>query len=121
MSGSEKLEIDKAPSSFQTVKVKGLSSLQSLLFELEKLPGLGPKSAQRLVQHLLKLNSQDIKKLSTSLLEMKSKIKKCKQCFHLTEDKELCFFCQDGSRASDILCVVEQPFDVFRIEQSGVF
>ena len=101
--------------------MKGLNSLQSLLFELEKLPGLGPKSAQRLVQHLLKVSSEDIKKLSHSLKEMKSKIKKCNQCFHLTQDKDLCSFCEDISRASDVLCVVEQPFDVFRIEQSGVF
>ena len=101
--------------------MKGLNSLQTLLFELEKLPGLGPKSAQRLVQYFLKVQNEEIKKLSSSLLEMKSKIKKCKQCFHLTQDKELCFFCEDSSRTPDILCVVEQAFDVFRIEQSGVF
>lgn len=101
--------------------MRGLSSLQTLVFELEKLPGLGPRSAQRLAQHLLGAKDEDIKRLSYSLLEIKNKIKKCVHCFHLTQDKEICSFCDDSSRASDVLCVVEQPFDVFRIEKSGVF
>ena len=101
--------------------MKGLPSLQCLLFELQKLPGLGPRSAQRLVQHLLKAKDQDIKQLSRSLLEIKSKIKKCVECFNLTQEQGLCFFCEDKSRNSELLCVVEQPFDVFRIEDCGIF
>ncbi len=101
--------------------MKGLPSLQTLLSELEKLPGLGPRSAQRLAQHLFKAKDQDIQQLSRSLLEIKSKIKKCLECFHFTQDQDLCSFCGDESRRPEALCVVEQPFDVFRIERCGVF
>ena len=101
--------------------MKELSSLQSLLFELEKLPGLGPRSARRLAQHFLKTKDQDIKKLSQSLLDIKNRIKLCTSCFHFTQDKDICSFCEDPSRKSDVLCVVEQPFDVFRVEECGQF
>ena len=101
--------------------MKGLPSLQALLFELQKLPGVGPRSAQRLAQHLLKAREQDIQQLSHSLLDLKSKIKKCPECFHFTQGREICCFCEDESRYSDVLCVVEQPFDVFRIENCGIF
>ena len=101
--------------------MKGLPSLTSLLFELQKLPGVGPTSARRLAQHLLQATEQDINQLSRSLLDIKQKIKKCSQCFIFTQEQELCPFCDDASRNSDLLCVVEQAFDVFRIEKSGVF
>ena len=101
--------------------MKGLPSLKSLLFELEKLPGIGPRNAQRLTQHLLKTRDQDIQQLARSLMDLKSKIKKCVQCFNFTQEKELCSFCEDKSRNSDLLCVVEQAFDVFRIEKCGIF
>ena len=100
--------------------MKGLPSLQSLIFELQKLPGVGPRNAQRLAQHLLKTKDQDIKQLSRSLLDL-SKIKKCVQCFNLTQEREFCPICEDTSRNSDLLCVVEQAFDVFRIENCGNF
>ena len=98
-----------------------MASLQSLLFELQKLPGVGPRSAQRLAQHLLKANEKDIKLLSQSLLNIKNKIKKCKKCFNFTEDESLCAVCEDATRQPNSLCIVEQPFDVFRIENCGVF
>jgi len=101
--------------------MKGLPSLQALLFELQKLPGVGPRSAQRLAQHLLKVKDQDIQQLSRSLLDLKDKIKRCEECFHFTQDREICSFCEDESRHPEILCVVEQPFDVFRIENCGIF
>ena len=101
--------------------MKGLPTLQSLLFELQKLPGVGPSSARRLAQYLLKTKDQDIKQLSRLLLDLKSKIQKCPQCFNLTEKQGLCSLCEDPLRQSDLLCVVEQPFDVFRIESCGIF
>lgn len=101
--------------------MKGLPSLQSLLFELKKLPGIGPRSAQRLVQYLLNTKNQDIQQLSRSLLDLKDKIRKCVKCFNFTQEQELCSFCSDKSRTSDMLCVVEQAFDVFRIENCGSF
>lgn len=100
--------------------MKGLPSLQSLLFELQKLPGVGPRSAQRLAQYLLRATDHDVKQLSRSLLDLE-KIKKCVECFNFTQGKDICFFCEDKSRNSDLLCVVEQSFDVFRIEKCGIF
>ena len=95
--------------------------MQSLIFELKKLPGVGPRSAERLAQHLLKAQDQDISKLSQLMESLKSKIKTCSECFNLTQNKELCSFCEDSSRDPQILCVVEQAFDVFRIENCGIF
>ena len=99
--------------------MKGLPLLQSLLFELKKLPGIGPRSAERLVQHFLKTGDQE--PLSSLLSELKQKIKKCKECFSFTQEKELCSFCEDSSRNSKLICVVEQAFDVFRVESCGIF
>ena len=99
--------------------MKGLPLIQSLLFELTKLPGVGPRSAERLVQHFLKTGDQKV--LSSLLLELKSKIKKCRECFSFTQEKDICSFCEDSSRDSEILCVVEQSFDLFRIENCGIF
>ena len=99
--------------------MKGLPLLKSLLFELKKLPGVGPRGAERLVQYFLKTGDQE--SLSSLLLELKHKIKKCKECFNFTQEKELCSFCEDKSRDPELICVVEQAFDIFRIESCGTF
>ena len=99
--------------------MKGLPLLQSLLFELKKLPGVGPRGAERLVQHFLKTGDQEA--LSLLLLELQRKIKKCKECFSFTQEKEFCAICEDESRDPEIICVVEQAFDVFRVESCGIF
>lgn len=101
--------------------MKSIPSLRALLFELQKLPGIGPRSAQRLAQHLLKTNEADIKNLAQALVHLKTKIKKCSQCFNLTESPSLCSICEDQTRNAKLLCVVEEPFDIFRIEHCGVF
>jgi len=101
--------------------MKSIPSLQALLFELQKLPGIGPRSAQRLAQYLLKSKEQDIKVLSKALVNLKTKIKKCKECFNFTEEHDLCSICQNPHRNSKILCVVEQAFDVLRVENCGIF
>ena len=97
-----------------------IAHLQSLLFELKKLPGIGPRSAERMVQHFLKSKDQDLKQLSKLLAELKSKVKPCSRCFSFTEE-ELCFICQDPLRNSGLICVVEQAFDVFRMEKGTSF
>ena len=109
----------KAKRNLEIKEMKGLPLLQSLLFELKKLPGVGPRGAERLVQYLLKTGDQET--LSSLLLELKHKIKKCKECFNFTQEKELCAFCEDPSRDSHLICVVEQAFDIFRIEACGIF
>ena len=101
--------------------MKELPSLRALLFELEKLPGCGPRSARRLAEHFLRTVGSDVSKLSEALINLKKKISKCPLCFHFTEEENLCYFCQDETRKKDVLCVVEHPFDIFRIERCGHF
>ncbi|MBC6414846.1 MAG: recombination protein RecR [Bdellovibrionales bacterium] len=98
-----------------------LPHLQSLLFELKKIPSVGPRSAERMVQYFLKTKNSDLQQLSKLLTELKHKIKTCSQCFVFTQEEDLCSFCKDNSRKSEILCVVEQAFDVFRMESCGSF
>ena len=101
--------------------MQSLPALKSLIFELSKLPGIGPVSAQRISRHLLNWKAEDVKKLSESLLQLKDKITKCSSCFAFAEERKLCSFCEDSSRNPHLLCVVEQPFDVFRVESCGAF
>ena len=101
--------------------MKSVPSLQALLFELQKLPGVGPRSAQRLAQYILKTNEKDIFALCRSLNNLKTKVVKCIKCFSFTENNSLCSICEDSQRDSHLLCVVEQPFDVLKVENCGVY
>lgn len=101
--------------------MKPLPSLQALLFELQKLPGVGPRTARRLAQHILRAGAREASALAKTLCDLQKNIKKCPQCFQLTEEEDFCAICLDKSRDPEVLCVVEQPFDVFRIESSGAF
>ena len=101
--------------------MKALPHLQSLIFELKKLPGIGPRSAERLAGHLLKSSDQDLKNLAKLMDSLKQTIKTCPQCFCMTQNENFCAFCEDEGRDPQILCVVEQAFDVFRIENCGIF
>lgn len=100
--------------------MKFTPSLKKLLYELEKLPGVGRKSAQRLAQHIVKTDSVSVKSLSEALIELKNKLKKCEACFNFTENK-LCYICEDTSRDKSLLCIVEQAFDVTRVEHCGAY
>lgn len=114
-------DIDKISIFFKLLIMKDLPVLKDLLFELEKLPGIGQRSAQRLVQHLLQSHQPDIQQLSNKLLEVKNKITKCKTCFHITQNTDFCSFCEDSSRNKHVICVVEQAFDIFKIENCSDF
>lgn len=96
-------------------------SLEALIHELSKWPGIGPKTAQRLAYFLLKSKDEDIAALQRSLTEVKSRVHECPQCFSYTENEGLCHYCEDASRANDQLCVVEDASDILRIESSGAF
>jgi len=98
-----------------------LPHLQSLLFELKKLPGVGPRSAERMAQYFLSSKDQDLKQLSTLLAHLKDKVKACERCFSFTQEEELCFICKDPLRKEGLVCVVEQAFDVFRMEKGTQF
>ena len=95
-------------------------SLSRLIHELQKLPGVGPRSAYRWTSWLLKTSTADINSLRQALEDIKTKIRKCSSCFTLTEEKNLCHLCS-SSRREDIICVVEDPFDIAQIESSGKF
>lgn len=98
-----------------------IRSLQKLLYEIQKWPGIGPRSAQKLIVHLLKRKEQDIPLLIQALENIMTGIKKCPKCFGWMEGEQFCSICQDASRDQSSLCIVENPFDIFRIERSQVF
>ncbi|HTC20307.1 MAG TPA: recombination mediator RecR [bacterium] len=92
-------------------------SLERLLHELAKLPGIGPRTAQRLALHLLKQPLETSRALSTALVEARTKLHPCKDCFNLTEEV-LCHICRMGSRDRTSLLVVEDPSDVVAFERT---
>ena len=96
------------------------SSFKNLIEELKKLPGIGPKSAQRLAFHVLSVPSQEIGRLTESLLAVKNSINHCSTCFNLA-DNDSCNICTDQSRDGKVLCVVEEPKDLIAVERSRGF
>lgn len=94
--------------------------VQDLVDELAKLPGIGPKTAQRLAFHILKTEDVDAKRLAEAILEAKEKIRFCEKCFNLST-ADLCDFCSDPRRDSTVVCVVEEPRDIWAIEKTGEF
>lgn len=96
------------------------NSLIQLIRELGKLPGIGPKSAQRLAFYLFNQPDADIRALADALLDAKESLKQCSKCFNIT-DQEVCSICDDVRRKEALLCVVEQPADLLAIERSGEF
>jgi recombination protein RecR len=94
--------------------------VQTLIDELGRLPGIGPKSAQRLAFHLLKVSSEDARRLADAILEAKAKVRFCERCFNVA-DAELCQICRDDRRESGVICVVEESRDIVAIERTGEF
>ena len=94
--------------------------VQDLIDELGRLPGVGPKSAQRIAFHLLKLPKEDALRLATSIVEAKDRVAWCSRCFNLSEG-ELCGICSDDRRDGHTLCVVEEPKDLVAVEKTGEF
>ncbi|GIH09021.1 recombination protein RecR [Rhizocola hellebori] len=95
-------------------------AIQDLIDELSRLPGIGPKSAQRLAFHVLAADTTDIKRLSAALTRVKEEVRFCVLCFNVAEE-EKCRICRDPRRRDDALCVVEEPKDVVAIERTGEF
>jgi recombination protein RecR len=94
--------------------------VQTLIDELGKLPGVGPKSAQRIAFHLLKIPADDVARLATAIAEAKAKVRFCNRCWNVAEG-ELCPICQDDRRDPTVLCVVEESRDIVAIEKTGEF
>jgi recombination protein RecR len=97
-----------------------ISALEKLTHELSRLPGIGPKTAQRLAYFILKSPNEYPDRLSEALLRVKSEVHECPRCFNFT-DSELCRYCEDLHRSDEALCIVEEPADIMRIEASGAF
>ena len=96
------------------------SSVELVINEFSRLPGVGPKSASRMAYHYLRSPNKDATKLASALEEMDREVKNCKSCFNVT-DKEECSICSSQLRKKDKLCVVEEPLDVVAFENSGVY
>jgi recombination protein RecR len=95
-------------------------AIQDLIDELGRLPGVGPKSAQRIAFHVLSADTVDVKRLATALQRVKELVKFCTSCYNVAES-ELCRICRDARRTNEVLCVVEEPKDVVAIERTGEF
>ncbi|MBQ9371462.1 MAG: recombination protein RecR [Thermoguttaceae bacterium] len=95
-------------------------SVAKTMKEFERLPGVGKKSAERIVYHLLKVSKEEALALSDAIRAMKENIRYCKRCFNLAED-DLCEICRDERRDASVLCVVEQPRDLIALEKTGMY
>lgn len=95
-------------------------ALQDLIDELGRLPGVGPKSAQRIAFHLLQVERADATRLADALVRVKETIRFCERCFHIAEEPR-CRICRDPDRDGTVLCVVEEPRDVIAIERTHEF
>ena len=91
-------------------------TLERLVLELGKLPGIGEKSAQRLAFHIINLSDEEISNLSEALISAKAKIVLCKTCFNIT-DKEICDICENPKRDQEVICVVQSSRDILAIER----
>ena len=93
-------------------------SLNRLIEEFGKLPGVGPKTAERLAFHILKAKPEEAMALAEAIRDVKNKIKRCRICFNLSE-QAVCQICSDPRRDKSLICVVEQPKDVISLEKTG--
>lgn len=96
------------------------AAVQELIDCLGRLPGIGPKSAQRVAFHLLKVDKEEANRLARAIVEVKEKVSFCTRCFNIAEG-ELCTICADPKRDEHVLCVVEEPRDVVAIERTREF
>jgi len=94
--------------------------VQDLIDEFGRLPGIGPKSAQRIAFHILQTQSFDVSKLAELLTEVREKVRFCDECGNITE-QEKCSICRDPRRDRSLICVVEEPKDVVAIERTRQF
>lgn len=97
-----------------------LPCIEALISELNRLPGIGPKSATALAYHLVSLQEERVRRLAESIAAIPGKIRNCSICGNLTED-DPCGICRDPAREEGVLCVVERPLDILSIEKTGVF
>lgn len=95
-------------------------AIQDLIDELGRLPGVGPKSAQRIAFHILSADPADVGRLATALRKVKELVRFCTTCYNVAESDQ-CRICRDQRRTEEVICVVEEPKDVVAIERTGEF
>jgi recombination protein RecR len=95
-------------------------SMKLLIGELSKMPGIGPKSAQRLAFHILRTSKNDAETLAKAIVKVKESVRFCKICNNLS-DEEVCEICNSRDRDRSVLCVVEEPNDIAAIEKAGEY
>src|SRR5688500_1493529 len=95
-------------------------SIQNLMDELSRLPGIGSRSAERIAFHLLKEKPEDALKLADAIRDVKTRIKHCSVCYNLTE-QDPCTICTDAARDQGLVCIVEQPKDLLALEATGLY
>jgi recombination protein RecR len=93
--------------------------IQDLIDELSRLPGIGPKSAQRIAFYMVKAPAQDARRLAEAIVAAKDKVQFCRECFGVSEG-ELCRICRDPGRDASVICVVEESKDQAAVEKAGV-
>ncbi len=96
-------------------------SLRRLIDELGRLPGVGPKSAQRIAFYLLKVPTEDATRLAEAIIDVKENTELCPTCLNVADRGELCPICGDARRSTTTICVVEDPRDIVAVERTGQF
>src|SRR5262245_36002044 len=95
-------------------------SIQNLMNQLARLPGIGMRSAERIAFHLLKQRPEEAMELADAIRDVKTRIKNCSTCYNLTET-DPCAICSDTSRDQGLVCIVEQPKDLLALESAGLY
>ena len=95
-------------------------AIQDLIDALGRLPGIGPKSAQRIAFHILKLSTEDALRIATAIAVMKERVSFCAICFNISEG-DACGICSDTRRETSVVCVVEEPRDIVAVEKTGEY
>jgi len=94
-------------------------SVQNLIDEFSKLPGIGPKTAARLTFYMLTKSDSDVENFGNAAVNLKKNLKYCKNCYNITEAAEICAICADEKRAKDKICVVEETLDIIALEKAN--
>jgi recombination protein RecR len=95
-------------------------AVSRLILELSKLPGIGPKSAQRLAYYLLRTPEEQARELAEAILSVRQKIRLCSVCFNVT-DSDPCLLCRSDQRDPSRICIVEQPQDILALEHTRIY
>ncbi|MBI4187532.1 MAG: recombination protein RecR [Chloroflexi bacterium] len=101
-------------------QVPATGAINTLIQELNKLPGIGPKSAQRIAYYLLRAHEEQARLLAEAILSLKDKTRLCSVCFNVTET-DPCAICSNGQRDHSRVCIVEQPQDILALEHTGTY